>query len=246
MTALRIAIVEDEMVIAEDMKDMLVEMGYSVAFIAVSAEEARHFLTQCVPDIILIDIKLKGKESGTSLARFVNSDFDIPFIYVTSNTDKASIEEAKQTFPFGFIQKPFDERDLYAAVEIAITNYKNLHGARDNMDTNQDFIVKDSIFVRDKKFFLKIKFSEIDYIEADSNYTIVHTNNRKFFLRSTLKELEAKLPEMAFVRIHKSYIIRLEALTGINTQFVLIKGVELPIGRSYQDFILSKVNRIRS
>jgi DNA-binding LytR/AlgR family response regulator len=243
--ALNVGIVEDEMIIAEDIKDILVKMGYIVPFIAVTADEARNELQKSDVDILLIDIRIKGAESGIDLARFVQAHYSIPFIYITSNADKSTIDEAKQTFPYGYVLKPFDERDLFASIEIAMVNFRKEHDIKSQGYTD-DFIVKDSIFVRDKKFFLKVKFTEIDYLEADGNYTTIHTIQKKFTLRSTLKEIEEKLPAQQFIRIHKSYIIRLDALTGINAQFVLVGKTELPIGRTYHEWLSSRVKKLSS
>lgn len=244
MKALDVGIVEDEMIIAEDMKDILVKMGYEVPFVAVTAEEAREGLKKNNVDILLIDIRIRGNESGIDLARFVQAEYDIPFIYVTSNADKATIEEAKQTHPYGYILKPFDERDLYASIEIALTNFRQRKGATAIGDEAGDFIIKDSLFVRDKNFMRKVKFAEISYLEADGNYTQLVTEKQKFTLRNTLKEFEPKLPPEQFARIHKSYIVRLEAITGLNAQHVLIGSQEIPIGRSYHDWLLGKINRL--
>jgi DNA-binding LytR/AlgR family response regulator len=236
------------MIIAEDMKDILVRLGYEVPFIAVTGEEARQALEKNETDILLVDIRIKGRESGIELARFVHQQYHIPFIYVTSNADKATVQEAKQTFPYGYLLKPFDERDLFAAIEIAISNFKQQQTTGNEIETpeNDNFVVNDSIFVRDKKFFLKVKFNDILYLEASGNYTTIHTSQKKITLRSTLKEIEPKLPVQQFVRIHKSYIIRWEALSGINAQFVLVKETELPIGRTYHELISSRINKLSS
>lgn len=246
MKTLNIGIVEDEMIIAEDMRDILLEIGYEVSFIAVTVEEARNELRKNDIDILLVDIRLKGEESGIDLALFVQKEYDIPFIYITSNADKATIEEAKKTFPYGYILKPFDERDLYSAIEIALSNFQQRKSTKPVSDESGEFIIKDSLFIRDKHYLLKVKFDEIAYLEADGNYTLLMTDKQKFTLRNTLKEFESKLPADKFARIHKSYVVRLEAITGINSHYVLVGLKELPIGRSYQEWILGKINKLSS
>ena len=243
MKTLDIGIVEDEMIIAEDMKDILIRMGYAVPFIAVSSEEARMEMKKNDVDLLLIDIRIKGAESGIDLALFVQQQYDIPFIYITSNADRATVEEAKKTYPYGYILKPFDDRDLFSAIEIAMSNFQQRKGDRVG-DTDGEFIIKDCLFIRDKHYMLKVKFEEIEYLQADGNYTLLFKNKQKHTLRNTLKEFEARLPRDQFIRIHKSYIIRLDALTGINSQHVLIGTHELPIGRTYHEWLLSKVNKM--
>lgn len=246
MKTLNIGIVEDEMIIAEDMKDMLVKIGYEVAFIAGTVKEAKNELRKNDVDILLVDIRLKGNESGIDLAHFVRREYDIPFIYITSNADKATIGEAKKTFPYGYILKPFDERDLYTSIEIALSNFRQPKSGKPVSSESGEFIIKDSLFIRDKHYLLKVKFNEIAYLEADGNYTLLMTTKQKFTLRTTLKEFEARLPDDQFARIHKSYVVRLEAITGINSQHVLVDLKELPIGRSYHEWILEKINKLSS
>lgn len=244
MKALAVGIVEDEMIIAEDMKDILVKIGYEVPFIAITSDGAKKALKKNEVDILLIDIRIKGDESGIDLARFVQQEYDIPFIYITSNADKATVAEAKQTFPYGYILKPFDERDLYSAIEIALANFQRIKSGVHASNEVGEFIIRDSLFIRDKHYLLKVKFGEIVYLEADGNYTLLMTDKQKFTLRNTLKEFESRLPADQFARIHKSYMVRLDAITGINSQYVLVGLKELPIGRSYHEWIMGKVNKL--
>ena len=118
-------IVEDEVIIAEDLKEILEELGYHVPDTAVSAEEAIDLIRNEKPDIVLVDIMLKGRMDGIELAKIINDSFDIPFIFVTSHADRATIERAKKTRPHGYIVKPFEEEDIFAAVEIAMNNFAN-------------------------------------------------------------------------------------------------------------------------
>ncbi|GHM99171.1 hypothetical protein WSM22_06610 [Cytophagales bacterium WSM2-2] len=244
MRSLAVGIVEDEVIVAEDMKDILTSIGYKVSFIAISVDEAKNLLAKNETDILLIDIFLKGEETGIDLARFVREQYKIPFIFTTSNADRSTVMEAASTAPYGYVLKPFDDRDLFSAIEVGMGHFQAQHQDSAVSPDTENFVVNNALFVRDKKFFMKVKFDEIDYLEADSNYTNIYTSQKKFTLRSTLKEIEIKLPAQQFVRIHKSYIIRLEAMTGINAQFVLVKNAQLPIGRTYHELISSRVNKL--
>jgi AraC-like DNA-binding protein len=125
---LRVGIVEDEMVIVEDMRDMLAALGHRVSFIAISSEEAKKELAFLYTDIVLLDIQLKGTESGIDLAKYIRHHYALPYIYVTSNADSKTVEEAKKTYPYGFIVKPFDEKDLFAGIEVAMMNFGREYG----------------------------------------------------------------------------------------------------------------------
>src|SRR5215510_10731570 len=113
----KLLIVEDEFIIANDLQLILEKAGYAVMGIAVSAEEAAAYISQ-KPDIVLLDIRLKGKQSGIDIARKLRAD-NIAFIYLSANSNQKILEEAKATEPDGFLVKPFREKDLLVALDIA-------------------------------------------------------------------------------------------------------------------------------
>lgn len=120
MTTAQILIVEDEAIVARDLKMILQNMGYSVPAVAVSGEEAIKKAELFKPDLVLMDIVLQNEMNGIDAAEQIRSRFDIPVIYVTAYADMKTLERAKVTEPFGYIVKPYDEKDLHSAVEIAL------------------------------------------------------------------------------------------------------------------------------
>ncbi|TQD27634.1 response regulator [Methanolobus vulcani] len=120
MTNEKIMIVEDEKIVALDIKDSLEHFGYSVPYMADSGEDAIKFIDQCRPDLILMDIVLKGKMDGIETAGTIHKNYGIPVIYLTAYSDEKTLQRAKLTEPFGHILKPFDERELRTNIEIAL------------------------------------------------------------------------------------------------------------------------------
>lgn len=114
----KILIVEDEFIVARNLEMILEEAGYTISGIATSAREAQEFIQQHKPDLVLLDIRLKGKLSGIDIARKLRADH-IPFIYLSANSNQPILEEAKTTEPYGFLVKPVREKDLLVALEIA-------------------------------------------------------------------------------------------------------------------------------
>lgn len=123
MTGIKVLIVEDEPLIARNISMYLNNNDYEVAGIAHDADEALHLLKQQQPDIAILDINLEDDQTGIDIAGFINRNHFIPFIYLTSYSDRETIEKAKQTCPAGFIVKPFNENTLYATIEIAMANH---------------------------------------------------------------------------------------------------------------------------
>ena len=119
MTKERILIVEDELIVARDIENCLTKLGYSVAGVAASGEEAVRKADALLPDLVLMDIVLKGKINGIAAAEEINT-FNIPVIYLTSHADSDTLDRAKTTAPYGYIVKPFDERMLQSTIEIAL------------------------------------------------------------------------------------------------------------------------------
>jgi DNA-binding NarL/FixJ family response regulator len=129
MNDIKVLIIEDEPLIAEDIAACLKRSDYRVSGIVYSAEDALPELASNPPDIAMIDINLNGGQEGIDIASAINQRFYIPFVYLTSYSDRRTLEAAKKTGPSGYIVKPFTEAGLCATLAIALHNYaqKNKH-----------------------------------------------------------------------------------------------------------------------
>lgn len=119
----RILIIEDEPLIARDLKRIIENNGYTVSDICYNSDLALDRLSKQDFDIVLLDIHLKGSRNGIELAKIINEKYEIPFIYITSFADRDTIQQVKMTMPAGYVVKPFSDKEIYSAVEIAL--YKN-------------------------------------------------------------------------------------------------------------------------
>lgn len=120
----RILIVEDEIITAEDIRESLQDMGYSVLGIVSSGEEAIEKLEMEKTDLVLMDIMLMGEMDGIETANEIRSRFNIPVVYLTAYADKKILERAKISEPFGYILKPFNERELQINIEIGLYKHE--------------------------------------------------------------------------------------------------------------------------
>ena len=120
MTAPQILIVEDEAIVASDISNTLQVLGYAALAVASSGESAIELATAKRPDLVLMDIRLKGSIDGVRAAREISDRLGIPVVYLTAHADERTLRRAKATQPFGYVLKPFDERDLHVAIEIAL------------------------------------------------------------------------------------------------------------------------------
>lgn len=123
MTGIKVLIVEDEPLIAKNIAMYLNNNDYEVSAIAYDPEEAIFQLKRQPPDFAILDINLESDRDGIAIAEHINRQVFIPFVYLTSYSDKDTIDRAKKTNPAGFIVKPFNEKTLYATIEIAMANH---------------------------------------------------------------------------------------------------------------------------
>jgi DNA-binding NarL/FixJ family response regulator len=123
MSEIRVLIIEDNPLIATDIEQCLNNINFIVSGIAYDFSEALLQLEESTPDIVLMDINLGDEKDGIDIGKIIHEKYFLPFVYLTSNSDRATIERAKITRPAGYIIKPFDEKDLLAALEIALYNF---------------------------------------------------------------------------------------------------------------------------
>ncbi|MEH1937615.1 MAG: response regulator [Nostoc sp.] len=136
MTNAKILVVEDEAIVAKDLQYRLIKFGYTVPAIASSGEEAINKAVEISPDLVLMDIKLKGSMDGIEAAQEIYKRLDIPVIYLTAYADENTLERAKITEPFGYLLKPFKERELQINIEITLTK----HGLERQLKINKKWL----------------------------------------------------------------------------------------------------------
>lgn len=244
MSKLKILIVEDELVIAEDLREILEELGYEVCGIAMSSREALALIDETSPDLALLDIQIKGGKDGIQLAAEINENYHLPFIMLTSHADIHTINRAKEVNPYAYLVKPFNEKEILAGIELAMANFVKMHGSTKDGKISQDFVLSDSLFIRTNGMLVKLKIRDIINFEADGNYTHVYAKDKKYVVRSTLKDLEGKLDPNRFVRIHKSFLINLGEIDSIQAESVFISGKEIPISRNQYSWLLHQINML--
>ena len=124
MSSVKILVVEDESIVAMDIKHRLEAMDYNVPAIVSSGEEAVDKASLIIPDLILMDIVLRGDMDGIQAAQIIKDNYDIPIVYLTAYSDEKTLKRAKITGPFGYIIKPFEDRELHSAIEVALYKHE--------------------------------------------------------------------------------------------------------------------------
>jgi len=228
MSSLKILIVEDEAVVAEDMRIMLQKIGYEVVGTALDYEEALEMLEANRPELVLVDIQLGGLKDGIQLAEFIRDTYQLPFMFVTSNADEFTVRRARALQPVGYVVKPFDNRDLYAAIEMAREHFN-----KKSDELPDELLMKDTLYVKQNDEFKRVLIREIVWLKADGNYTDLHTLNERFVVRGKVKELLETL-STTFVRIHKSYAVNVAFIEKLSQDYVHVPNERLPVSKTYK------------
>jgi DNA-binding LytR/AlgR family response regulator len=241
MATIKIGIVEDEMVIARTIENTLEELGYGFCGPACTYGEAMEMLEEEKPDLVLLDINLAGKKDGIDVAEKIKMLYQIPFIFLTANSDTATIERAKKVKPNAYLVKPFNKDELYATIEIAFSNYIELKNPI--LSEEKDSLkLDDFVFLKDGKHFHKVYYNDISYLESDNNYTSVHLiSKKKIMIRSPFSEFLDKLSPTVFARTQRSYAININNIDSIETDDVIIAGNRIPISKVYREDLLKKL-----
>lgn len=245
MSVVKIGVVEDEAVIADHICETLEAIGYKVTEPALNYSEAIQMIEDERPDLLLLDIQLAGKKDGVEVARKVRESYNIPFIFLTANADVATVQRAKEVNPPAYLVKPFNKDDLFTAIEICLSNASKQRVAKPNeMETQgeEQFAVNDALFLKDGHSYRKVRFGDILYLKSEHVYVEVVTRGKNVLVRTSMKDFLPKFKSASFYQVHRSYVVNLEHVVGIKTSSVEIGTEEVPIGKSYRNELLQKLN----
>ena len=224
-----ILIVEDEPLIADDIASTLKEKGYGVMGPVDNADEASTMLSKAKPNLVLLDIQIKGKRDGIEFASEIRSKHKLPFIFITSFYDCATLNRAKATQPHAYILKPFDERDLLINVEMALYKFK------------KPPLSSEKFFVKEKNEMVALEAKDILYVEAFDNYAKVFTDKQSYIISHTLKQVEENLSANSFLRVHRSYLVNFEKVTSINESNICLGLIKIPLAQSFRQELMERI-----
>ncbi len=244
-----VLIVEDEVIIAKDLSLTLTKLDYNVAGHCVNGEEAIVLAEERQPDIILMDIMLKGNMTGIDAAKEIRQEFQIPVVFITAYSDEDTLRRANASTPFGYIVKPFKTNDLRATIETAL----NIAKEEQQLKKANELLYhlaksenkKDSLFIKTDSRLVKLRIKDIVYVEALKDYVNMYTVDNKYIIRSTMKGIQDKLPADSFVRVHRSFIVAVDKVASIDHTKVILENDQIvPLGSLYKEQFLEKINMV--
>jgi len=250
MASIKLLIVEDELMVAKDISMRLSELGFSITAICGTVDEALLALKEHEIDLVLIDIQLRGTIDGIELAHQINTQWHKPIIFLTSFSDSLTVGRARDSRPAAYILKPFNDKELGIAIELAISNYakgsfaESIISAPIEKNTEEAYSLSDSLFLRKKDRFERVKYDEILWAEAQSNYTSVVSQREKFMMAITLQEIEKQLLAPYFIRTHRSFVVNLKKVDSLQGNMLYIDGQSIPVSKSKRDLVFTRFRKI--
>ena len=250
MGKISVLVVEDESIVSKDIQYSLKKLGYNVVGVAATGQKAIELCGEKLPDIILMDIMLKGDINGIEASTRIKEVYNIPVIFLTAYADENTLSKAKVTEPYAYIIKPFKEIDLHTSIEMAFYKHsKELEILKErdmlyNIIENKEN--KEFIFVKSKSRLIKLNTKDIFFIEALKDYVVINTLNKRYTIHSTMKDIERKMPQDFFLRVHRSYIVRLDKIAQIEQPNLILEENNkiIPIGGSYKEELIKRINLI--
>jgi len=242
-TKTKILVVEDDMIIAANITLQLTKLGYEITGIESRGEEAVIHAKINTPDIVLMDINLKGKLDGIETALAIQEHMDLPIVYLTANTDEASFIRAKKTRPYAFIPKPLNPIQFRRTLALLVEQIKERATKIEESDVPIE-VLNDRIFVRHNGKLVKLLLEDILYIEADRNYSKIVTSDGVFLITNTLKTIENELKNSSFLRVHRSYMVNISKLDVLADKHLEINRKVIPLGRSHKELLYSRLQTI--
>lgn len=264
MSALKILIVENEVLVAKHLSYYLGQQKYQVLGIARTGEKALELVKDENPDIILMDIDLDGELDGIQTAIIIHETTVIPIIYLTDSKDERTFNRASETLPATFLTKPFKDLDVRNAIEMAFKSLSLLSDTKgkdinisdepdaqgQNKDIHEFHTLKDRIFIRNEEgVYERIKLDEIVYIQANNQWLSIYTISGERKIKLSLSRFLDLVKDCPIFRVHKktalnaNYVgtlskseVNIEYRNGLNN---LIQE-SFPIGPTYKNEVLNR------
>ena len=227
---MRILIVEDEVIIAESLYQLLLLLDYMPLEPVTKPEEAIQHISRGEVDVLILDVRLQNGRTGIEVAEYVRqNNLSIPFIFLTAHSDPDTVGKIKRLKPAAYLVKPFTRDSLFVAIEMIDNSPTPPHPMAG--ETNND---NGELFIKTGTRHERINLNDILYLQAQGKYTELHFAGTKRLLRQSLSGFIDEYPQVQWLRIHKSYAVNPTMVTAITADEVTVSKIKLPIGRFFQ------------
>ncbi len=246
MHPIKILIIEDNKQEAEVLSRSLAQLGYEVTAVVADLQAALGSFYSLTPDIVIADIMLQGKNEGITFAASIHEKPELarPVIFLTGMMDKDTFLAAKMTRPVSYLLKPFHILELEFAIELAIESWAGCTGAFAT-DKAIGLFMAEHFFIKKRDNLVKVALSSIHYLEVSGKYCHIASEEGKFLVQKSLKEMLQLLAGQRFQRTHRNYIVHLDRIKALNLQdnhVELVSGTCVPLSREYKKQLTDTLN----
>jgi two-component system, LytTR family, response regulator LytT len=235
----RILIAEDVRNVSVDIRHTLEGLGYEIQKIVGTGEDALKSVEAEKPSLVLMDIDTGGSLSGIEAATMIYDLHRVPVVLTGSVFPGDLVRDLVSSEAFGLVVKPYSKEVLHAAMAIAIHKHQ---GSGKTTPTNTG-----CLFVRADYRHNRIDYDKILYIEAMKDYVVIHLTTGTITTHTTIKGIMDVLDPYDFVRIHRSYIVRIDKIHSIRYPDLIMEGKlkMLPIGGHYKKHLFDRINSLQ-
>lgn len=223
-----ILIVEDKLIIAEMLREMLLDLGYSALRVARNFNEAVNLFETHKPELCFVDINLGEEKSGFDVIRELKRKFEVQFVFLTSYSDKKTVAEAAALGPQAYLLKPFTQADLFTTIEI-------IKARRKEAKPHDKYVL-----IKDGSDTVKVLCNDILWVKSENIYVEVKSMDKTYLVRNSLEKFLEELDDAIFFRAHRSYIININHVKAISGQYLLIENEKIPLSRKFRNEVLVK------
>lgn len=215
----KVLIVDDEVFISEQLKAILQNLNYDVTAVAYNTESALKALKLNPPDIAILDIKMHGRNQGFEIANYINTHLHIPFIFLTSFADEATVKDASELEPEAYLLKPFNEQNIFSTLNVVLSKHEKK---------------RMYIHIKIGHEAHKVNVNDILFIKSSDKYIEIQTTKKQYLKRSGIDDFLTTHNIPRLIRVHRSFAVKLEHINSVKGKKIHILKYEIPISKAYE------------
>lgn len=258
MQDLKILIVEDDLLLADRLAELLLEFGYVITDTVHNSTDALRAFRKRLPDLVLMDINLEAsKQDGIELAREFNKIVKVPIIFLTGIGGQETAKRAQAVKPANYLMKPYNKRQLEIAIDLAISNFvqESMVSIEHSMSYTSSppcllYSSKDFFFVKDNQRYVRIEALDVLWVEGLGTNVKIITEQHTLVLSANLGSFMEQVNHTSLMRVHRSYILNLQKVAAFDSgrAFVIYKGNQkaIPISKTYRETVFKRLPKLSS
>lgn len=237
MEKVKVLIVEDQSLIADQIALALSKNNVEVTSICKTGEDAVHKFDEFNPDLVLMDIQLAGPLDGIETGEIMKSKRDVPIIILSEFTDRKTVDRSKKIIPENYISKPFQELDLIRAIDLAIHKH--------NLYMNEQDSVQKSILLKEGHRYIKIFYDDVILIKADRSYCHLYTEKASFTFSKSMNTIASQLNHPSLLRVHRSFMVNVTKISSVEGNMIKLGSHQAELSRGQRESFLTKFKLLK-